>query len=100
MPMILFGDGLKNKSHVRYKGLRYEVIDKLYRQLKRRENLELLLLDIGEYNTSKVKHAMAVSIEEYVPIATSIWNGNGSPSVFQRQSATSNVVAAPSSVTA
>ncbi|KAI7889968.1 uncharacterized protein EV154DRAFT_482682 [Mucor mucedo] len=33
-------------------------------------------------------------------IVTSIWNGNGSPSVFQRQSATSSVVAAPSSVTA
>ncbi|KAI7873102.1 uncharacterized protein EV154DRAFT_579526 [Mucor mucedo] len=42
-----------------------------------------------------------LSIEEYVQtIAISIWRGNGSPSVFQRQSATSNVVAAPSSVTA
>ncbi|KAI7890973.1 uncharacterized protein EV154DRAFT_551845 [Mucor mucedo] len=54
MPMIIFGDGLKNKSHVRFKGPRHGVIDKLYRQLKRRENLgELLLLDIDEYNTSK-----------------------------------------------
>jgi hypothetical protein len=28
-------------------------------------------------------------------IAKSIWNGNGRPNVFQRQSATLNVVAAP-----
>ncbi|KAG2209788.1 hypothetical protein INT47_001936 [Mucor saturninus] len=132
MPMIIFGDGLKNKSHVRFKGLRHGVIDKLYKQLKRRENLgELLLLDIDEYNTSKTCNGCLVKNLENLKcgghkihqilncnncnifwnrdvlasknmftIATSIWSGNGSPSVFQRQSATSNVVAAPSSVTA
>ncbi|KAG2209474.1 hypothetical protein INT47_008317 [Mucor saturninus] len=111
---------------------RHGVIDKLYKQLKRRENLgELLLLDIDEYNTSKTCNGCLVKNLENLKcgghkihqilncnncnifwnrdvlasknmftIATSIWSGNGSPSVFQRQSATSNVVAAPSSVTA
>lgn len=60
MPMIIFGDGLTNKSHVKYKGLRTGVIDKLYRQLKLREKMgELLLLDISEFNTSKVKYSYA-----------------------------------------
>ncbi|KAI8073508.1 uncharacterized protein B0P05DRAFT_580265 [Gilbertella persicaria] len=32
IPLIVFGDGLKNKLHVKFKGLRYGVIEKLYRQ--------------------------------------------------------------------
>lgn len=56
MPMIVFGNGLQNKSHVKYKGLRRGMTDKLYKQLKLREKSgELLLLDIDEFNTSKVK---------------------------------------------
>lgn len=55
MPLIIFGNGLKNKSHVKFKGLRHGVSEKLYRQLKIREKRgELLLLDIDEYKTSKV----------------------------------------------
>ncbi|KAG2208314.1 hypothetical protein INT47_006170, partial [Mucor saturninus] len=54
MPLIIFGDGLKNKSQTKFKGLRSGVTDKLYRQLKRREKLgELLLVDINEFKTSK-----------------------------------------------
>jgi hypothetical protein len=55
MPLIIFGDGLKNKSHVKFKGLRVGVSEKLNRHLRIREKRgELLLLDINEYNTSKV----------------------------------------------
>lgn len=55
MPMVIFGDGTKNKSLTKFKGLRAGVIDKLYKHLKQRERLgELLLLDIDEFNTSKV----------------------------------------------
>ncbi|PHZ09323.1 uncharacterized protein RHIMIDRAFT_294507 [Rhizopus microsporus ATCC 52813] len=54
MPLVIFGDGLKNKGHVRFKGLRHGVSNKIYRQLKHREGLgELLLLDINEFKTSK-----------------------------------------------
>ncbi|KAI7889213.1 uncharacterized protein EV154DRAFT_592502 [Mucor mucedo] len=56
MPLIIFGDGLKNKSHVKISGIRHGVSEMIYRQLKLREKLgELLLLDIDEYKTSKVK---------------------------------------------
>ncbi|KAI7898357.1 uncharacterized protein BX663DRAFT_581935 [Cokeromyces recurvatus] len=54
MPIVVFGDGLKNKSQVEFKGLRHDVVEKLYRQLKLREKFgKLLLLDIDEFNTSK-----------------------------------------------
>lgn len=57
MPLIIFGDGLKNKSHVKISGLRHGVSGIIYKQLRLREKLgELLLLDIDEYKTSKVKH--------------------------------------------
>lgn len=56
MPLVLFGNGLKNKSHVKFKGLRHGASEKVYRQLRLREKLgELVLLDIDEYKTSKVK---------------------------------------------
>ncbi|KAG2197041.1 hypothetical protein INT47_009757 [Mucor saturninus] len=62
MPLIIFGDGLKNKSQVKFKGLRSGVTDKLYRQLKRREKLgELLLVDINEFKTSKVSIVMYIN---------------------------------------
>ncbi|ORE07158.1 hypothetical protein BCV72DRAFT_304893 [Rhizopus microsporus var. microsporus] len=54
MPLVIFGDGLKNKDHVRFKGLRHGVSNRIYRQLKHREGLgELLLLDINKFKTSK-----------------------------------------------
>lgn len=64
MPLVIFGDGLRNKDHLKFKGLRTGVSNKLYNRLKLRESLgELLLLDIHEYNTSKVcKTAIICSI--------------------------------------
>ncbi|KAG2194004.1 hypothetical protein INT47_005006, partial [Mucor saturninus] len=54
MPLIIFGDGLKNKSHVKISGHRHDVSEMIYKQLKLREKIgELLLLDIDEYKTSK-----------------------------------------------
>ncbi|KAG2200602.1 hypothetical protein INT47_007346 [Mucor saturninus] len=62
MPLIIFGDGLKNKSQTKFKGLRSGVMDKLYRQLKRREKLgELLLVNINEFKTSKVSILMYIN---------------------------------------
>jgi hypothetical protein len=55
MPLVVFGDGLKNEYHVRFRGLRHGVSGKLYKQLKIRERRgELLLMDISEFKTSKV----------------------------------------------
>lgn len=63
MPLIVFGDGLKNKSQVKYRGLRTGITDKLYRKLKSREKFgELLVLDINEFKTSKVSIAMCFYI--------------------------------------
>ncbi|GAA5812652.1 hypothetical protein MFLAVUS_006109 [Mucor flavus] len=54
MPLVVFGDGLKNKDHIKLKGHRHGLSNKIYKQLKLREGLgELLLLDINEYYTSK-----------------------------------------------
>jgi hypothetical protein len=65
--LVIFGDGLKNKDHVKFKGLRWGASDKLCRQLKLRKKLgELLLLGISKYNTSKVSinyiHAHTIEI--------------------------------------
>lgn len=55
MPLVVFGDGLKNKDHIKFKGLRHGISNKIYRQLKTRERVgELLLIDINEFKTSKV----------------------------------------------
>lgn len=55
MPLVVFGDGLKNKDHVKFKGLRHGISNKIYSQLKLRERIgELLLVDINEFKTSKV----------------------------------------------
>ncbi|ORE05865.1 hypothetical protein BCV72DRAFT_306060 [Rhizopus microsporus var. microsporus] len=54
MSLIIFGDGQKNESHVKFKGLRHDVSNKIYKQLKHGKGLgELLLLDINKYKTSK-----------------------------------------------
>lgn len=58
MPLMVFEDSMKDKSNVKFKGLRTGVVDKLYKRRKRRKRRErsggLLLLGIDEYNTSKV----------------------------------------------
>ncbi|KAI9476228.1 MAG: hypothetical protein EXX96DRAFT_540770 [Benjaminiella poitrasii] len=54
IPLVIFDNGLKNESHMKFKGLRHGISEMIYRQLKLREKLgELLLLDIDEYKTSK-----------------------------------------------
>ncbi|KAI7907125.1 uncharacterized protein BX663DRAFT_573207 [Cokeromyces recurvatus] len=34
MPLVVFGEGLKNKDHIKFKGLRHAVSNKIYQQLK------------------------------------------------------------------
>ena len=61
MPLVIFGDGLRNKDHIKFKGIRHGVSDNIYRQLMHREKLGgLLLLDINEYKTSKVSITMII----------------------------------------
>jgi hypothetical protein len=61
MPLIVFGAGCHGKDSVRLKGHRNGITDKIYRRLKQRDrNGELLLLDIDEYRTSKVKYIYAI----------------------------------------
>jgi hypothetical protein len=55
MPMVMFGDGMKNKDHVHFRRHKHGVVDIIYQNLKRREKLgELILLDINEFRTSVV----------------------------------------------
>ena len=56
MPLVVFGDALKNKDHIKFRGLRHGVSNKIYKQLQARERIgELLLVDnINEFKTSKV----------------------------------------------
>ena len=57
MPLVIFGDGLKGSSHVKFKGRRVGVSNIIYKNLKRREKLgELLVLDIDEFRTSSVSN--------------------------------------------
>ncbi|ORE04692.1 hypothetical protein BCV72DRAFT_307085 [Rhizopus microsporus var. microsporus] len=129
MPLVVFGSGLKNKSHVKFKSLRHGVSERVYRQLKHREGLgELLLLDINEYKTSKTCNSClnqdlqnlkcgegddirkihqvlkcntcnifwnrdVMASKNMLLTAHTIWNGQGRPSIFKKQIATSNVVA-------
>ncbi|ORE20379.1 hypothetical protein BCV71DRAFT_254279 [Rhizopus microsporus] len=54
MPLVIFDNGLKNKSHVKFKRLRQGVSERVYRQLRLREKLGgLIFLDIDEHKTSK-----------------------------------------------
>ncbi|KAI8087808.1 uncharacterized protein B0P05DRAFT_532351, partial [Gilbertella persicaria] len=77
MPLIVFGDGLKNKSHAKFKGLRYGVIEKLYRQLRIREKHgELLLLDIDEYKTSKTCNSCLENKLEHITQGSGIEKRN------------------------
>jgi hypothetical protein len=55
MPLIVFGDGLKGKAHVRFRKRRVGVSEIIYKNLKNRERQgQLLLLDINEFRTSSV----------------------------------------------
>ncbi|KAG2235379.1 hypothetical protein INT48_004998 [Thamnidium elegans] len=57
MPLMIFGDSMKGKSHVKHKGHRVGVLKIIYRQLKRKEKLgEVFVLDINEFRTSSVCH--------------------------------------------
>ena len=52
MPLVVFGDGLKDKDHMKFRGLRHGVSNKIYKQLQARERIgELLLVDINEFKT-------------------------------------------------
>ncbi|RCH89815.1 hypothetical protein CU097_010872 [Rhizopus azygosporus] len=111
MPLVIFSDSLRNKDHVKFKGLRRGVSNKICRQLKRREELgELLLLDINEYKPQRLTCNSCFKQElenlkrgggddvkkihqNMLTIARSIWISHGRPNVFKRQLATSNVVA-------
>ncbi|KAI8638421.1 hypothetical protein BD408DRAFT_423041 [Parasitella parasitica] len=50
MPLVVFGDGLKNKDHIKFRGLRYGVSNTIYKE----RIGELLLVDINEFKTSKI----------------------------------------------
>jgi hypothetical protein len=66
MPLVVFGDGLKNKSQVRFKGHRHGVSEKIYKHLRVKEKCgEVLLLDIHEFRTS------SVSIEKCLTVVCS-----------------------------
>ncbi|CEG77523.1 hypothetical protein RMATCC62417_12259 [Rhizopus microsporus] len=55
MPLVVFGDGLTNKSSARFRDLRHGVPEKIYKHLRLKEKLgELYLLDIDEFRTSQV----------------------------------------------
>ncbi|CEG80616.1 hypothetical protein RMATCC62417_14921 [Rhizopus microsporus] len=94
MPLVVFGDGLTNKSSVRFRGLRHGVSEKIYKHLKLKEKLgELCLLDIDKFRTSQVcnscktrnlKDVMAAKNMFYV--AEQIWLREERPVIFQRSS--------------
>ncbi|KAI8970480.1 hypothetical protein BDF20DRAFT_916276 [Mycotypha africana] len=54
-PLIVFGDGMRNKDNVHFKGHSSGVTGKLYRTLLRRQRYFLAaVVDINEFKTSKV----------------------------------------------
>jgi hypothetical protein len=47
MPLVVFGDGLKNKAHVKFRGLRHGLNEKIDKHLIQKEKQgQLLLVDI------------------------------------------------------
>ncbi|KAI8639486.1 hypothetical protein BD408DRAFT_435123 [Parasitella parasitica] len=113
MPFVIYGDGFNNKDDMKFKDLRHGVSNKIYGKLQHKGRLgELLLGDLNERKASKIsENAKRIhrvlncttcniwcnrdvsAAKECFIIFTSIWSGNGHPNVFQRQHATSNVVA-------
>lgn len=68
MPLVVFGDGLTNKSSVRFRGLQHGVSEKIYKHLRLKEKLgELCLLDIDEFRTSQVCNAKIVRHFLFLP---------------------------------
>ncbi|ORE06340.1 hypothetical protein BCV72DRAFT_335980 [Rhizopus microsporus var. microsporus] len=55
VPLIIFEDGLKGSTHVRFRGRIVETSEMIYKDLKKREKQgELLVLDINEFRASSV----------------------------------------------
>ena len=55
MPLVVFGDVLKNRFQVKFRGLRHGLNEKIYKRLIQKEKQgQLLPVDINEFNTSKV----------------------------------------------
>jgi hypothetical protein len=55
LSIIAFGDGMKNKDQVHFKGHRVGLVGTLERELKNRQkNGNCLVADAGEFKTSKV----------------------------------------------
>jgi hypothetical protein len=56
MPLVIFGDGVKGSSHVKYRGRRIGASNIIYKNLKREKLGEVLVLDINEFRTSSVSY--------------------------------------------
>ncbi|KAG2195909.1 hypothetical protein INT47_002682 [Mucor saturninus] len=101
VPLIVFGNGMSRKDHVKIKNIRTGVTGGLFRKSKSKERTgNLLVVDIDEFLTS---HAQNVRVELWVvlaspvivfsfarralnmmKIARSVWNGDGRPEPFRR----------------
>jgi hypothetical protein len=70
VPLVVFGDGMKNKDTVKMKGHVSGTTGLLYQEIQRRQNQFLAaLLDINEFRTSRVSislcHSYLLSINHY-----------------------------------
>ncbi|GAA5811239.1 hypothetical protein MFLAVUS_004671 [Mucor flavus] len=107
MPLIVFGDGLKNKSQVKYRGLRTDINEfKTSKTCNSCFSNDLENLKCGEGDSARRIHQVlkcktrnifwnrdVMASKNMFSIAQSIWTGNDRPTIFQRQTATLNVVA-------
>ncbi|KAL0087459.1 hypothetical protein J3Q64DRAFT_1697998 [Phycomyces blakesleeanus] len=106
MPLIVFGNGLTNKSSVRFHSLWHGVSEKKnYSHLLVKQKIgELYFLDINELNTSKVFTHFFFEVvfvmfnvdfvgsqllyhggKNIFYIVQEIWSGNGRPEMFNPQ---------------
>lgn len=115
VPLVVFGDGLFGKDHVRLKGNRCGVSGSLYRCLKKRERAGgLIAVTIDEFRTSKIcngcrsdsltsaGHIRGQSVLEcttcnilwqrdvnaaknMLAIGVEVWKGVGRPNEFSRK---------------
>ncbi|KAI8973558.1 hypothetical protein BDF20DRAFT_989513 [Mycotypha africana] len=95
LPLIVFGDGMRNKDNVHFKGHSSGVTGNLYRTLLRRKRCFLAaVVDINEFKTSKVgpklpnqvlfsrSNVIFVDVnaaKNMHTIANSVWEHNGRP---------------------
>ncbi|OAD79978.1 hypothetical protein PHYBLDRAFT_139989 [Phycomyces blakesleeanus NRRL 1555(-)] len=80
MPLIVFGDGLADKSSVRFRSFRHGVPEKAYKHLLVKQKIgEVYLLDTNEFNTD------AIAARNILYIVEEIWSGNGRPEMFTPQ---------------